>query len=300
MILVVGSTGMLGSEICRRLAARGEHVRALVRSGSAPTMVAALHSYGTETVVGDLRDRASLEAACAGIDTVVTTASAMPFSYVAGDNDIQAVDLDGSTRLVDVAARAGVSHIIYTSFSANFEQPNELRDAKRAVEATLRGSGVPYTILHPSAFMEAWLSPIVGFDYPNATATIYGEGTAPVSYIARADVAEFAVQSALDPAARNRVLELGGPEPISQLGAVAIFERVSGRTFDVINVPVDALRVQFATATDKMAKAFAGLMLGVAEGDRIDMSGLLSWIPLELTSVTEYAERVLGKVAAGA
>jgi NADH dehydrogenase len=53
MILVVGATGLLGSEICRRLRARGRPVRALVRPGS--TKAAALRAIGVETVEGDLR-----------------------------------------------------------------------------------------------------------------------------------------------------------------------------------------------------------------------------------------------------
>ena len=86
-----------------------------------------------------------------------------------------------------------------------------------------------YTILRPSCFMEVWLSPAVGFDPGNGTVTLYGEGTQPVSYIATADVAAFAVASLTAPAARNAVLELGGPEALSQLEAKEVFEEVLGR-----------------------------------------------------------------------
>ena len=63
MVLVAGSTGFLGREICRRLRARGVPVRALVRSSSDQTVVAALEALGAETVVGDVKNRASLDAA---------------------------------------------------------------------------------------------------------------------------------------------------------------------------------------------------------------------------------------------
>ena len=75
MILVVGSTGILGSDICRRLTSQGKVVRGLVRSTSNPERVAALKGWGVETVLGDLRDPASLARACQGVDTVITTAT---------------------------------------------------------------------------------------------------------------------------------------------------------------------------------------------------------------------------------
>ena len=132
---------------------------------------------------------------------------------------------------------AGVGHFVYTSFSGNLDLACPLRDAKRAVERTLRAAGMRYTILRPSAFMEAWLGPVVGFDSPNAKATIYGTGDQPVSYIAVGDVAEFALRSLTAAAAWSATLELGGPEPVSQLDTVRIFERVAGRPFEVSHVP---------------------------------------------------------------
>ena len=211
MILVGGATGLVGGQVCARLAAGGVGVRALVRVTSSPEKVAGLRAQGVEVVEGDLRDAASLDAACAGVDAVICTVSSMPFSYEPGVNDIQTTDLDGVTNLIDAAARAGVGHFVYTSFSANLDLDFPLGRAKRAVETHLMNSGMEYTILRPSCFMEVWLSPAVGFDPGNGTVTLYGEGTKPVSYIATADVAAFAVASLTAPAARNAVLELADP-----------------------------------------------------------------------------------------
>ena len=66
MILVVGSTGMLGSEICRMLASNGKPFRALVRESSDPAKVEWLTDYGARLAWGDLRDPASLQAATRG------------------------------------------------------------------------------------------------------------------------------------------------------------------------------------------------------------------------------------------
>ncbi len=67
---------------------------------------------------------------------------------------------------------------------------------------------------------------------------------------------------------------------------------------EVTHVPVDALEAQHAAASDPMQQSFAGLMQCVAHGDPIDMSGTLQAIPVRLSSVAEYAERVLGAVPA--
>ena len=93
MILVVGSTGILGSEICRRLREAGQPVRGLVRSTSGEEKVARLKSMGVETVLGDLRDPPSLQAACQDVDTVITTATAT-ISMQPGDS-IQVTDQQG-------------------------------------------------------------------------------------------------------------------------------------------------------------------------------------------------------------
>ncbi len=298
MILVVGATGMLGvgGEICRRLAANGEHVRALVRTTSNPDKVRGLERLGIETVVGDLRDRASLERACARADAVISTASAVPFSYLPGENDIKSVDLHGTTNLIEAARLAGVGHFVYVSFSANLDQDCPLTNAKRTVERTLRASGMRYTILRASAIMEAWLGPTaVGFDYPNGKATVYGVGDRPISYIAVDDVAEFAVRSLTAPAAWSVTLELGGPEPVAPLDVVRIFERVAGHPFEVTHVPDEVLKAQQDAATDPMVLSSAVLMRGLAQGDAVPMTDLLRAIPVELTSVAAYVERVLGK-----
>src|SRR6185503_19685175 len=153
MILIVGATGMVGGEICRLLAAAHKPLRALVRASSDPSKVEALKALGASIFTGDLRDRASLDAACRGVATVVSTASAMPFAYVPGDNTPHTTDRDGYLSLVDAARDAGVQHFVYVSVPvAPMSSP--LLDAKRAVEARLRASGLPYTILQPTFFTE--------------------------------------------------------------------------------------------------------------------------------------------------
>ena len=294
MILVVGSTGMVGSEICRLLASKGIPFRALVRESSDPAKVERLKGYGAQLVKGNLCDSASLKAACQGVSTVICTVSAMPFCYQPGVNDIQSVDFEGVTNLIEAAKASGVKHLIYTSFSGNLDREFPLRNAKRTVEQRLKESGLVYTILRPSMFMEVWLSPAVGFDAANSKATVYGTGDQLIAWITIKDVAQFAVESLENPAARNRVLELGGPKPLSPHQVIKIFEDAMGKTFEVTHVPPEALQAQYAGATDPMQKSFIGLMLCYAGGDPIDMSAIQKAFAVRLTPIKEF---VAGMVA---
>ncbi len=291
--LIVGATGMVGMEICKRLAGQGQAVRALVRPTANPEKVQALKALGVETVTGDLRQAASLARACQGVTTVITTASSMPFAYQPGENDIRTTDLNGELSLIDEAKAAGVRHFIYTSFSHNMDLDFPLRNAKRAVERHLKESGMVYTILRPGYFMEVWLSPAVGFDAANGKATIYGDGSQRLSLIAAGDVAAFAAASVENPAARNATLELGGPEALTPLQVVKLFEAAQGRTFDVQFVSAEALRAQQLAASDPMMQSFSGLMRCYAAGDPIAMVGMLRAFPLKLTSVKEFAQALL-------
>jgi uncharacterized protein YbjT (DUF2867 family) len=292
MNLVVGATGMVGMEISRLIAASGKPVKALVRASSDPAKVEHLKRLGATIVPGDLRDRGSLKAACHGVTAVISTASAMPFAYTPGENTPQSTDQDGCLSLIDVARDAGVQRFVYTSFPP-IETSFPLQDAKRAVEARLRDSGLLYTILRPSYFTEVWLSPAVGFDYANCKAAVYGTGDNAISWISFLDVAQFAVASLDNPAARNTTLELGGPEGLSPRSVVKMFETIGGQAFDVTQVPIEALQGQLAGATDPMQRSFVALMLGYASATAIDMIPTLKAFPLKLRTVEAYARSVL-------
>lgn len=287
MILVAGATGLLGGEICRLLAAAGRPFRAFVRTTSDKSKVAQLRDLSAEIAHGDLKDRSSVEAACQGVNAVISTASST-LSRQEGDS-IQTVDLEGQLNLLDAAKAAGVTQFILVSFSPSaLEFP--LQVAKHAVEERLKQSGLTYTILQPTCFMEVWLGPALGFDFVNGKAQIYGSGQNKLSWISAGDVAKFAVESLDNPAARNAVIELGGSESLSPLEVVGVFERVQGRAFEIQHVPEEALLEQKKNATDPLQESFAGLMLYYSAGNVIDMRETLRKFPLQLVSVEDYAK----------
>jgi uncharacterized protein YbjT (DUF2867 family) len=192
-------------------------------------------------------------------------------------------------NLIDAAKSAGVKHFIYTSFSKNMNLDFPLNNAKRKVEKHLQESGLTYTILRPGYFMEVWLTAAVGFDALNGKVNVCGTGTNPVAYISLNDVAKFAVESISNPTAKNAILELGGPQNISQLDAVKVFEDVLQKKIEVGNIPAEALHSQLSGAEDPMQKSFSGLMLCLANGDQIDMKEVLVRFPVKLKSVRDFA-----------
>lgn len=297
MNLVVGATGLLGGEICRQLVDGGKQVRALVRSSSEPDKVAELRRLGATIFKGDLKDRFSLDTACQGVTTVISTVSST-LSRQPGDS-IQTVDLEGQLSLVDAAKASGVEHFVFISFRSKANLTFPLDDAKRAVERHLTASGLTFTILQASYFMEVWLSPALGFDYENARVRIYGEGNNGLSWVSYKDVAQFAVASLDNSASHNAVIEVGGPQVLSPLEVVHIFEDVGGQRLAIEFVPEDTLRAQKADAADPLQQSFAALMLTYANGDPIEMETTLKAFPLQLASVRDYAEHVFSKRPTG-
>jgi uncharacterized protein YbjT (DUF2867 family) len=265
MILVVGSTGHLGSEIVRLLRERGESVRGLVRSTSAPENVARLREMGAETTVGNLRDRASLDAAVHGARTVISTVSIIRTAQE-GDS-FEDTDAAGNISLIDAAKAVGAEHFIFVSFDGAAFPDTPLFKAKRAVDTYLRSSGMGYTILHPPPFMEVWLGPMLFGDPSAGPVKVYGPGDRKVPYISMYDVARVAVYAATNPSARNKTIAFGGPEGITQRDVVRTFEQALGKSLDVTEVPEQALEAQWKSAQNPFEKTFAGLMLGIARLD---------------------------------
>jgi nucleoside-diphosphate-sugar epimerase len=108
-ILVTGATGKVGSRLARRLAQRGDQVRALVRDR---VRAAELRDVGIELVEGDLLNADSLTAAVGGVDVVVHCAA---FFRGASAEQAHAVNDLGTRQLAVAAHAAAVGRFIFTS-----------------------------------------------------------------------------------------------------------------------------------------------------------------------------------------
>ncbi len=287
VILIAGSTGFVGGNVALKLKERDHKVLALARGGRRNPKAQRLLEAGVEVLDGDLTRSDSLFASCSGVEAVVTTATSMPSGP---DDGLRRVDHEGTLGLIDAAARQGVRRFVYTSYSVNIQEDCALTAAKRDCEARLLSGPMEAVILRPSYFMEAWLSPVLGFVPVGGAARICGSGEAKVSYISAFDVADFAVAATTKVYPQeNVVLELGGPEPLSQLDAVFLFEQAFGQEIKVDHVPVEALRAQHQSS-DPLQRTFAALMLGYANGDLVkDAASTAEAHGIRLGSVADYA-----------
>jgi uncharacterized protein YbjT (DUF2867 family) len=288
-ILVVGATGLLGAEISRRLKAAGHDVAGLVRPGSPKERL--VRGSGVEVRTGDLRDAASLAAACRGMDAVVSTATAVTSGGTG--NSLAAVDSDGQARLIEAAKGAGVRRFLFVSTSPKYGESSPLILHKRATERRLKASGLDYLIVQPSFFMDIWFSPALGWDLKAGKAQVFGAGTAPISFIALDDVAAYSVAVLLAARVKNQEIPLGGPEPLSPRRAVEVIEQALGRKFKVTSVPGFVPRVA-STVLKPFNPKLASLMGLGAEtltGDAVDLGKARSLADVRFTPLAEWARR---------
>ncbi len=225
MILVVGATGDLGGLIAQTLLDHGRPVRILVRPGSA---YGTLATAGAETVIGDLKDPASIMSACRGVDAVITTANA---AGRGGDDTVESVDRVGNRNLVDAAAAEGVRHFVFvSSLGASPDHPMPLLRAKGHTEQRLRDSGMAWTILQPNMFLNKLPMAVVGGPaLAGQPVTLVGEGRRLHSMVAMRDVAAYAVAALERKQAEGQTLVIGGPQPISWRDIIAAFAQELGR-----------------------------------------------------------------------
>ena len=242
MILLAGGTGRLGTVLAARLIGRGLAVRVLTRD---PARASHLAAQGAGIVTGDVRDRASLTAACRGADTVV---SAIHGFAGPGRVSPATVDFRGNVNLID-AARAADAHVVLMSVAgAAASSPIELARMKHAAEEHLRASGTPWTIVRATAFLELWIDILGQTATRSGRPVVFGRGDNPINFVSVTDVAALVEHAVTDPATRGRTLEIGGPDNLTFNQFAAAIQAVAGRTSAPRHVPPLALRLIAHTA----------------------------------------------------
>jgi uncharacterized protein YbjT (DUF2867 family) len=283
--VVVGATGQVGADVCRRLRERGEEVRALVRPTSDSATRNRLASLGVRLHEGDIEHPETLTGAFAGASAVISTASAFPRDPRL--DCIERVDRDGQIAVVDAAQAAGVTRMVFVSFpEASRDHP--FQRAKRAVEQRLRAASLEHVILHPEKFMDVWFTPPLGFDV-DGVVRLYGGGSAPQAWVAAADVAEVAVQAARLPALRDQTVQFGGPEALGQLEVVALYERLLGRSITTEDMPRSAIEQLLDGASTPTEESLAGVLLEATEPSGSEWPRFADTLDIRRTSVADFA-----------
>jgi uncharacterized protein YbjT (DUF2867 family) len=295
MILVVGASGRLGGLVARQLLVEGRQVRAMSRT---PSSLSELKTLGAEIVVGDLRNPESLAAACQGIDTIFNATHAFNGS---SSNGPRAVDDIGNRNLIDAARKASVRHVVFTSIlGARPDHSVNMYRYKFATEEYLRASGLSYTVLRPAPFMETWAEILGRSIVTQGKAMVFGKGDNPINFVSVRDVARFAVMALGDPNARNRIVEIGGPQNITQLQFVRLIEDASGRKSRVQHIPLPMMRIM-RVVTQPINPAFSRQILAGIIMDTEDMTfdpaETLKQFPLRLTSLADVVRSQFGQAS---
>jgi NADH dehydrogenase len=285
--------------ITQQLLQKGKDVRILVRHNSPAAELAkqglgtpaqTLIDAGAQPVYGDLKDQASLDEACEGIETVITTANSI---LRGGEDTIESVDLHGSQSLIDAAKAAGVRHFIYTSADGgDINHPNPFFQAKAACEAHLVGSGLDYTILKPGVFMEVWIGAVVGIPLQaGQPVTLVGKGDHRHAFVSVGDVVAYAVTAVDHSTARNKAIRIAGPASYTWTEIVETIGQVLGQPLPINYVPVGETVPLIPEAMSPMLSGFETFE------SAIDMSETSEIYGIPPTPLSDFAERFFGITA---
>lgn len=221
-IVVIGGTGLIGSKTVARLRGKGHEVLAASPNG------------GVNTITGE-----GLVEALAGAQVVIDLANSPSFEDKAV---LEFFETSGRNLLAAEKTAAVKHHIALSIVGAERLPDSGYMRAKMAQEKLIRGSGIPYTIVHSTQFFE-FLGGIA------QSGTVGETTTVPSAYfqpIASDDVADIMTDVALSPPV-NGVIEIAGPEAIRMSELVARFLNV---TNDPRKVSADPHAPYFGTELD--------------------------------------------------
>ena len=178
MILVTGATGHVGSELVRLLAEQGTPARALVHS---PDKAAPIQHLGLETALGDFEQPDTLDVAMKGCDQLFLLAPPTPRQP------------QQEQHVIDAARRAGVGHVVKQSVPwAGADAPVVFSRWHGQIEEDLAQSGLAYTLLRPSSFMQNFLMSAQQVADQGVLYGMFGEGR--VAFIDARDIAAVAAE----------------------------------------------------------------------------------------------------------
>lgn len=283
-ITVIGATGKTGNAVAARALEEGHNLRAVARN---PDSCVNLVDSGAEIVACDLNDQEGVTSALAGAGAVYYC-SPLPIGY----DQPFTVERSWGRNAINAAQSAGVEHFVLLSAAGpETARGVVLIETKRAIERDLAASGLAYTILRPSMFMDnvAMAGPeallAVGLAWP------FSE-YAPIQPITAADIAEVAFK-AIASGPRNSVFNVVGPEALT-------FPKIAdglGRAmaaevrFTEISDEVFTEHAGAAMGSDKVAEAIAATYrLWERDGSGTgDPSILESEFDISLTRFEDYA-----------
>lgn len=252
LIAVVGATGKTGARVMAQLEAMGIGVRGLSRNSQVPF---------------DWEDRTTWAAALKGVRSV----------YVTYYPDLAVPQAEADIReFVAVARQQGIEHLVLMSGRGE--------EGARRAEQVVENSGLAWNVVRASWFMQNFSESFM-LEGLQAGELVLPEPRAREPFIDVEDIAGVAVAALTNPALRNLLLEVTGPELLTFDECVQAIAKASGREIRFTPVPVDAY-LEGARAEglpDAIAWLINELFVNVLDGRN--------------ESTTQTVQKVLGRPA---
>lgn len=266
MNLVIGATGQSGRAAVSALRARNLPVRVLLRPHSDRT---AFVTAGCEVVVGDLTKPETLAPALEGVSGIVNFVG-IGHDLKTSPATIAAIEEAGNRNLIAAAAEGGAApHVVYLSVlmaeRAQFVKPFA---AKLETEQVLRQSGLPFTVLRPSNFIES----VVGDFVSNGIANLAGTFPHPTSPISVHDIGEIAARCLAGVGPSGAAHELFGPETMSFPEVITRWADTSGLVVKFRSMPLPVFRV-VTTLASPVRPMFPVIYSLIKSFNELDWSG---------------------------
>jgi uncharacterized protein YbjT (DUF2867 family) len=227
LILVTGATGNTGSGLVPALLAAGARVRALVHTAG---KAEALRKQGAEVVVADLSDPAALDVAVAGVDRIYMCLFNGPEQANHGRN------------LIAAARKAGRPHIVHHAASGS-DRSRIIRDIDE-VESVLRASGLPWTILRPTFYLQNTMMAIPTVQGHGAIYLPMKQGRMAMTDVR--DIVDVAAHVLLSPegmrAHEGKTYTLTTPETFTIADFAGALGAAIGKPVSYVDVPISAAR----------------------------------------------------------
>src|SRR6266849_1810781 len=230
MILVTGSTGLIGSEVVRLLSQAGVPAGALVRNPSRGQKLP-----GITWVSGDLAKPENLPSVFAGC---------MKLFLLTGNGE-NAAELQ--QHAIAAARQAGVAHVVKLSaFGASPHSNSMIGRVHYQIEKELQESGLPWTMLRPHHFMQNLLSQADNIINDGVVYSSSGDGKIP--FVDTRDIAAVAVVTLTEPGHTEKKYVITGSEALSYRQATDILGEAIGRPLRFIDETFDEARARLTRA----------------------------------------------------
>jgi uncharacterized protein YbjT (DUF2867 family) len=207
-IVVIGGTGLIGSQVVNQLQHTGHEV------------IAASPNNGVNTLTGE-----GLAEVLQGAHVVVDVSNSPSFE----DNAVMNFFKTANENLLPAEKAAGVQHHIVLSVVGTQKLlASGYFRAKQVQEEMIKASGIPYTIVHATQFFE-FAGGIVQMSMADGKVIVPAANIQP---IASKDVASFMAETALEKPA-NKTLEIGGPEKFDIAVWVKQYLQATHKSYEV-------------------------------------------------------------------